>query len=111
MEAPVYRAEKVSSTERRQFQVCLNRPWQAATTWSDADHQKAIEELEHEIYQVACAIHKLFNKYFQHHEWQLLQEVGTKLTSPRSIFAKQLALMKTTAEDEAVRMANITANK
>jgi len=43
MEAVVYGAEKVSTTKRRQFQVRLNRTRQAATTWSDADHQKAIE--------------------------------------------------------------------
>ena len=43
MEAVVYGAEKVSTTKRRQFLVHLNRVRQAATTWSDADHQKAIE--------------------------------------------------------------------
>jgi hypothetical protein len=43
IEALVYGADKVSSTSHRQFQVGLNRARQAATTWSDADHQKAIE--------------------------------------------------------------------
>jgi hypothetical protein len=43
MEALVYGAEKVSTTKRRLFQVRLNRARQAATTWTDADHQKAIE--------------------------------------------------------------------
>jgi hypothetical protein len=33
MEALVDGAEKVSSTECRQFQVHLNSVWQAATTW------------------------------------------------------------------------------
>ena len=46
MEALVYGAENVSSTKHRQFQVCLDRARQAATTWSDADCQKAIERLE-----------------------------------------------------------------
>jgi len=32
MEAHVYGAEMVSTTKRRQFQVNLNRAWQAATT-------------------------------------------------------------------------------
>jgi hypothetical protein len=40
MEALVYGAEKVFSTKCRQFQVCLNRARQAATTWTDADCQK-----------------------------------------------------------------------
>jgi len=43
MEAVVYWAEKDSTTKHRQFQVHLNRAQQAAITWSDADHQKAIE--------------------------------------------------------------------
>jgi len=111
MEALVYGAEKVSSTKRRQFQVRLNRARQAATTWSDANCQKAIERLEREIHQVTPAKHKLFDKLFQHHEWQLSQEVGTKGTGPRSKFAKQPALMKTAAEDEVYGAANMTADK
>ena len=43
MEAVVYGVEKVSTTKRRLFQERLNRAQQAATTWSDADRQKAIE--------------------------------------------------------------------
>jgi len=50
MEALVYGAEKVSTTKHRQFQVCLNRPRQAPTTWSDAHRQKANERLEREIH-------------------------------------------------------------
>jgi hypothetical protein len=111
IEALVYGAEKVSSTKRRQFQVRLNRARQAATTWSDADRQKAIERLEREIHQVTPAKRTLFDKLFQHHERQLLQEVGTKGTGPRSKFAKQLALMKTAAEDEVYGAANMTADK
>jgi len=72
MEALVYGAEKVSTPKRRQFQVRLNRAQQAATTWSDADRQKAIERLEQEIHQVIPAKHNLFNKLFQRHERQLL---------------------------------------
>jgi len=44
-EAIVYGVEMVSPTQHSQFQVCLNRAWQAATTWSDADRQKAIEHV------------------------------------------------------------------
>ena len=43
MKALVYGAEKVSTTKHSQFQVCLNGARQAATTWSDAERQKAIE--------------------------------------------------------------------
>jgi len=111
LEAVVYGAEKVSTTKRRQFQVRLNRARQAATTWSDADRQKAIERLEREIYQVTPAKRKLFDKLFERHERQLLQDVGTKATSPRSKFAKDLSLMKAAAEDEAYGAANMTADK
>jgi len=52
MEALVYGAEKVSTTKCREFQVHLNRARQAATTWSDANHQKAIKWLEREIHQL-----------------------------------------------------------
>jgi len=111
IEAVVYGAEKVSSTNCRQFQVLLNRAWQAATTWSDSDRQKAIERLEREIHQVTSDKHMLFNHLFQHLESQLLQEVMTKVTGPRSIFAKQHALMKTADEDEAYWAANMTVDK
>jgi hypothetical protein len=40
-----------------------------------------------------------------------LQEVGAKAISSSSIFAKQLALMKTAAEDEAYGAPNMTADK
>ena len=111
MEVVVYGAEKVPATKRRQFQVRLNRTRQAATTWSDAYRQKAIEQLEREIHQVTPAKCKLFDKLFKRRERQLLQEVGTKVTSPRSKFAKDLALMKAAAEDEAYGAANMTADK
>ena len=54
---------------------------------------------------------KLFDKLFIHHERQLLQEVGTKATCPRSIFAKKLAQIKTAAEEEVDGVANMTADK
>jgi len=44
---------------------------------------------------------KRFDKLFQRHERHQMQEVWTKATGPRSKFAKELALMKTAAEDEA----------
>jgi len=40
-----------------------------------------------------------------------LQEVGTKATGPSTKFAKNLALMKAAAEDEAYGAANMTADK
>jgi len=54
---------------------------------------------------------KLFDKLFRHHKRQLLQEVATKATSPRSTFAKKLAQMKTAAEEEVCGVANMTADK
>jgi len=111
MEALVYGAAIVSSTKRRKSQVHLNRARQAATTWSDADCQKAIERLEHEIHQMTPAKRELFDILFQRHERQLLQEVRNKATGPRSTFAKELALKTAATEDEAYRAANMTADK
>jgi len=65
IEAPLYGAEMVSTTKRRQFQVRLNGARQAATTWSDAVRQKAMEGLEREIDQVTPPKRKLFDKLFQ----------------------------------------------
>jgi len=56
MEVQLYVAEKVTSSIRRQFQVRLNRGRQAATIWSDADRQRAIEPLESEIHQVTPSV-------------------------------------------------------
>jgi hypothetical protein len=111
MKALVHGAEMVSSTKCRQFQVCQNRARIAATTWSDADRQKAIKRLERQIHQVTPAKCNLFNKVFQHHRRQLLQEVRKKATGPKSIFNKHCAPMLTAAEDEAYRAANMAANR
>jgi len=46
MEFQLYYAQKVTTSKGRQFQVRLNRAQQAATIWSDADWQRAIERLE-----------------------------------------------------------------
>jgi hypothetical protein len=59
---------------------------------------------------VTPAKRKLFDKLFQHHKRQLLQEVGTKATGPRSTFAKKLAQMKTAAEEEVYGVANMPAD-
>jgi hypothetical protein len=61
MEALVYGAEKVSTAKHRQCQVRLNRARQAATTWSDTDHRKAIERLERNIPLVTPAKRKIFD--------------------------------------------------
>jgi len=68
MEIQVYGAEKVTTSRHRQFQVRLNRAWQAATIWSNADWQSANERMEQEIHQVTAAKHEHLNKLFQHHE-------------------------------------------
>jgi len=101
LEDLVYGTEKVSTTQCRQFQVLLNSARQVAPTWSDADCQKAMDWLECKIHQVTPGKRKHFSKLFQHHEGQLLLEVGTKVTSPRSIFTNELAQIKTATEDKA----------
>jgi len=111
MEVQVYGAEKVTTSKRRQSQVRLNRARHTATKWSEADRQRAIERLEHEIHQMTSVKRKLFDKLFQHHERQLLQEVGTMATGPRSILAKKLAQIKTAAEEEVYGAVNMTLNK
>jgi len=111
MAVQLYGAEKVTTSRRRQYQVPLNRARQVATIWSDADRQRAIERLEREILQVTPPERKHFDKLFQHHERQLLQEVRTKSTGPRCIFAKKLAQMKTAAEEESYGAVNMTADK
>jgi len=60
---------------------------------------------------VTRAKRQLFDKLFERHKRQLLQEIGTKATGPRSKFAKALAQMKAAAEDEAYGAANMTAGK
>jgi len=40
-----------------------------------------------------------------------LQEVGTKATGPRSLFAKKLGQMKTAAEEEAYGAVIMTTDK
>jgi Ribonuclease G/E len=91
--------------------VCLDKAQQTATTWSNADCRKAIEQLERKIDQVRPATCKLFDKLFQYDEQQLLQEVRTKTTGPRNIFAKELAINKAAAQDEAYGAAKMTANE
>jgi hypothetical protein len=60
---------------------------------------------------VTPAKRKLFDKLFQCHERQLLQDVGTKATVSRSKFAIELAQKIFAAKDEAYGAANMTANK
>jgi hypothetical protein len=71
-----------------------------ATTWLDADRQKAIERLERRIRQVTPSKGMLLDTFFQHCEQYLLQEVRTKATSASRIFAKELALRQAAAEDK-----------
>ena len=84
---------------------------QAATKWSEADRNRAIERLEREVHQMTPVKRKLFDKLFQHHERQPSQEVGTKATGPRSTLAKKLAQMKTAAKEEIYGAVNMTATK
>jgi hypothetical protein len=94
MEVQVYMPRTLTTSKRRQFQLPLNRAREAVTTWSDAEWQSAIEPLECEIHQVTPVKHKLFAKLFQHHIRQLLQDVWTKATGPKSTYAKKLDQLK-----------------
>jgi hypothetical protein len=49
MEVLVYGAENVTTSKWRQFQVSMKSARQAATKWSELDHNRAIEQLEREI--------------------------------------------------------------
>jgi len=110
MEVLACMADKVSTTKGRQFQVCLHRAWQAAATWSDADNQKPINQLELAIHHVTPGKCMLYNNVFQCHKWQLFGEVGTKATGSRSIISKDMPVMKTNGKDEANGVANMSAN-
>jgi len=59
MEVQLYRAEKVTTSNSRQFQVHLNRARQAATIWFYAARQRAIERSECKTNQVLPAKCKL----------------------------------------------------
>ena len=107
----MYRAEKVTTSKRTQFQVHLNSARQAATKWSEADRDRAIERLEHGIHQMTPVKGKLFNQLLQNHEQQLFQEVETLATGPKSTFAKKLAQMKTAAEDKVYGAVYMIADK
>jgi len=52
----------------------------------------------------------LFCKWFQYHEWQLLQKEECNATGPRTIFAATLAQLKTLVAEQICGMANITTN-
>ena len=52
-----------------------------------------------------------FDKLFQHHKRPLFQEVMSKVSSPRSTFAKKHVQMKTAAEEEIYGVVDMTADK
>ena len=64
-----------------------------------------------QIHQLTAVRRKVFDKLFQPHERQLLQEVETKAPSPRSIFAKEHIIRKAAAEDKAYGEAYMTTDK
>jgi len=111
MEVLVYGAENVTKSKWGQFLVRLDRAQQAATTWSEADRETTIKWLEREIPQMTPVNGEIFNKLFQHHVQQLLQELGTKATGPRSAFAKNLGQMPTAADEDVSGAVIITTNQ
>jgi len=50
MEVQVYRAEIVTTSKRRQFLMLLKSAKPVATKWSEADRDRAIEQLVHKIH-------------------------------------------------------------
>jgi hypothetical protein len=67
--------------------------------------------LEHEIHQVTTDKRKRFDKTFQHLLRQLLQQAGTKATSPRSIFGKTRVQMQKAAQEEFYGVAKMNTDK
>jgi len=111
MEVQLYGAEKVSTSQWRQFQVRLNRAWQATT-----EGQRLMGRGQSSDWSAKSIWWHLSNasfliKYSNITRWQILQEVGTKATGPRSIFAKKLAQLTTAAEEEVYGAVNMTADQ
>jgi len=105
------RGRNVYNSTYRQLQVRLNSTRQAATKWSDVDQQRAKEWLEGEIHPVTPVKHKVIDKLFQHHEWQLRHGVGTKATSTRSIVTEKPAHITMAGGGEVYRTTNMTTIK
>jgi len=55
--------------------------------------------------------YKLFDQLLQHHVQQLLQEIRSEITAPRSIFGEKHAEMKTAEEEQVYRAANVTSKR
>jgi hypothetical protein len=104
-------AEKVTTSKQKHFQVRLNSGWQVAIKRSDTDWQRALEQLERVLHQVTPAKRKVFHHLFQHHQRQLLPNVRTNATCPRSISGKKFAQMKTGADEEAYWTVNSNTDK
>jgi hypothetical protein len=67
--------------------------------------------LESKIHHVTPAQCKILDKSFQYRMRQLLQAVRTKAAGPSTIFAEQLAQMKTASDDQTYWAANMEADK
>jgi len=111
MEVQVYGAAKVTTSKQTQYPVYLTRARQAESKWSQVDRKRAIERLERKLNQITVVKSKLFDKLFQYHERQRLQQVGTKATGPCSTFTKKIAQMKNAAEGEVYGVVTMTADK
>jgi len=90
MEVQLYGAENVTTSKRKQYQVCLNRARQAATTRSDPDQQRAIERLEREIHQVTPAQLKVFDKLFRIMGDNHCRKLGMRQPVPEAYSSKNL---------------------
>jgi len=72
---------------------------------------RAIERLKHNVHQITPVKHKIFDKSFQLQKRQLLKQVETKATGPRSTFATKLAHMMTAAKGYIYGAVNMTTDK
>jgi len=95
MDVQVYGAEKVTTSKRRQFQVRLNRAQQAATKWSEADRQRAIERLEREIHQMTRVKRMLLINYSNitsdnHYKKSGLRQPVPEAYSPKNLLKSGL---------------------
>jgi len=54
---------------------------------------------------------KLVNGLFQHHDQQILKEVGTVVTGPRSMFALNLTQMQSAVQEVVYGAVHRTADK
>jgi len=90
----LYRAEKVTTSNQRQFRLRMNRDQQAAAIWSDADRQRAIKQLERETHQVTPAKRRLSVHYSN-----IMNDNQCRKSGPRQPIPEAYSLKTCSNED------------